>query len=143
MADESGFTLVELLVVIVIIGILATLGIAAFLNQRSKAQDGEAKVYAATAEKAIEVWHSEHDTYAGATGAALIKIEPSLDNAPNLTLSGLGARTFKVSVDSSAGVNGGGTYSVELINAGVTRRDCSNPGHGSCLSAADGNGNRW
>jgi prepilin-type N-terminal cleavage/methylation domain-containing protein len=43
LADESGFTLVELLVVMVIIGILASIGIAAFLNQRSKAQDGEAR----------------------------------------------------------------------------------------------------
>jgi prepilin-type N-terminal cleavage/methylation domain-containing protein len=143
LADESGFTLVELLVVIVIIGILASIGIAAFLNQRSKAQDGEAKVYAATAEKALEVWHSDHETYAGASVASLERIEPSLGNASNLTLAALGKGTFKVSVDSDANANGGGTFSVERLNGGGTRRDCTNPGHGSCLSAADGNGNRW
>ena len=52
--DEKGFTLIELLVVILIIGILAAIALPAFLNQRAKAQDTEAKTAARTAQTAME-----------------------------------------------------------------------------------------
>ena len=52
--DEKGFTLIELLVVILIIGILAAIALPAFLNQREKAQDSEAKTGARTAQTAME-----------------------------------------------------------------------------------------
>ena len=55
LAAADGFTLVEMLVVVLIIGILAAIGLGAFLNQRSKAQDTQAKTAAATAAKAMLV----------------------------------------------------------------------------------------
>jgi prepilin-type N-terminal cleavage/methylation domain-containing protein len=142
-ADETGFTLVELLVVVTIIGVLAAIGIASFLNQRSKAQDSQAKVYATTAAKALEVWHTDHGTYVGATSAGLNAIEPSLTQAPNLTLGTLGPTTFRVAVDSTGGTSGGGTFSLERLSDGSQRRDCTNPGAGGCHSNADASGNRW
>jgi prepilin-type N-terminal cleavage/methylation domain-containing protein len=142
LAQETAFTLVELLVVMLIIGILSAVGIAAFLGQRSKAQDGEAKVYVAAAAKALEIWHTEHGTYAGADPAALTDIEPALGRARHLVVSGDDS-TFAVTVDSAAGTNGGGSYSIRRLADGDTRRDCTNAGVGGCLAAPDPRGNRW
>ena len=59
--EEKGFTLIELLVVILIIGILAAIAIPAFLNQKGKAYDSNAKSDARTAATAEETYFTDND----------------------------------------------------------------------------------
>ena len=81
--DERGFTLVELLVVMLVIGILAAIAVASFLTQRDKARDADAKVIARAASQAIEVYATEEDgDYDGATPALLSDLEPTLSGRP-------------------------------------------------------------
>jgi prepilin-type N-terminal cleavage/methylation domain-containing protein len=130
-ATERGFTLVELLVVVLIVAILAAIALPSFLDQKSKSQDVEAKWMAAVTAQALHVWHQDHDTYAGATPEALTRIEPAVRTARGLTLTDLTRDDFTISVDSAAGDTGGGPFLIEQRGP-VTERSCIQPGRGAC-----------
>src|SRR6266540_1455457 len=78
--EESGFTLVELLVVMLILGLLAAIAIPAFFNQRNKAKDADAKASVRTAETAMETFATDNNgKYTGVAVSNLTGIEPTLN----------------------------------------------------------------
>jgi type IV pilus assembly protein PilA len=75
-SQSEGFTLVELLVVIIIVGILAAIAIPNFLNQAVKARQSEAKQNVALVNRAQSQYRTEYSTFANsfdilAVGAGL------------------------------------------------------------------------
>ena len=133
--EESGFTLVELLVVMLILGLLAAIAIPAFFNQRDKARDAQAKVYDRTAETAMETYATDNGgTYAGANAAALQNIESTLNgaNISAVTVPAGGADTsnksYKVSVTSSTG----NVFTITRHDDGTTSLTCTNAGSAGC-----------
>lgn len=64
-ANKSGFTLVELMVVVAIIGVLAAIAIPNYQKYQAKARQSEAKVNLAALYTAEQGYYSEHGTFTG------------------------------------------------------------------------------
>ncbi|MDO8630842.1 MAG: type II secretion system protein [Phycisphaerales bacterium] len=77
-SGQNGFTLVEMLIVVLVIGILAAVAIPSFFNQRAKAQDGCAKQMLLSARTAMETYLVDHGNYLGMNTVELNRIEAAI-----------------------------------------------------------------
>lgn len=65
MENKKGFTLIELMIVVAIIGILAAIAIPNFLRYQARARQSEARVNLGAIGTNAEAWRAENDTYVG------------------------------------------------------------------------------
>ena len=126
--DQRGFTLLELLVVMLVLGLLAAVGVPSFLLQKDKARDGEAKIAVRTAATAIETYRTDNDgEYSDATEADLRDIEPILNDA-DLAVISAAANEYELDVRSVTG----NTFRLTRLANGMTILTCDDPGHAGC-----------
>jgi type IV pilus assembly protein PilA len=97
--QEEGFTLIELMVVVLIIAILLAIAIPTFLGARNRANDRAAQSSLRNALTAAKTIYTDQQDYTQADATTLAAVEPSL----TFVAAGVASTTFKsVSVNSSA-----------------------------------------
>lgn len=66
----KGFTLIELMIAVVVIGILAAIAYPSYIEQVRKSRRADATTALLTAAQTLERFYTENNTYATATAAA-------------------------------------------------------------------------
>jgi prepilin-type N-terminal cleavage/methylation domain-containing protein len=113
----QGFTLIELMIVVAIIGILAAIAIPQFANLVSKSQEGRTKANLGTIRSALSIYYGDSEgwypfTTAGSNlpiltiGAKYLQVVPNAD-LPKTTNN---AGHASINTDVVVAADGGGWY---------------------------------
>ena len=129
--NKNGFSLLELLVVISIIGILLSMGAVAFSTVQRKGRDGRRRSDIEQIQKAFEQYYAENTTYAACNAMAVapymlggLPVDPKPDQsytygADNCsataycicaTLEDIGAGNANAPTDTTCNYASGGDY---------------------------------
>jgi type IV pilus assembly protein PilA len=127
-ADE-GFTLIELLVVILIIAALCAIAIPLFTNQKTRANNAQAKELARTAETTAEVIATQNEgNYQAVSLEELHREEPTIPIAASagttyLSAASSGTHEYTVTATSPEG----NQLTVRRSSSGAITRECRSP----------------
>lgn len=143
---EAGFTLLEILVVILIVGVLTAIAVPSFLSQRTKADGACAKAMAKQMYVGMKTYEAEKGNFTDASIGALNLIESSITGGQcgdastvavsDPAVSPSGGCPVGTSVSSSQGNTGfcvaaqshNGAWFAITAKSGALTRTCTAPG---------------
>lgn len=118
MKKQKGFTLVELMIVVVIVGILASIGIPAYGNYVLRGKLTEASTELAAMRVKLEQYYQDNRTYVGGCAAGTVAPLPSGTKYFTYACPVLTASAFTVTA-TGVGTEGTGdfVYTIDQSNA--------------------------
>ena len=120
--NKKGFTLIELMIVVAIIGILAAIAIPNFMSYQCKAKQSEAKANLGSIKTQMEAYFAEYDTYAATVTAAGFNTK----GTPRYTYSMSGATSIAYVAIATGDVDDDATVDKWTMNQALTLTNVTN-----------------
>jgi type IV pilus assembly protein PilA len=136
MRDETGFSLIELLATILILGILAALALTTFIGHKDRSEDTQAKSNARNLMTQVESCYAVNENYNRCNAYTELENAAGMPwgtSPGQVSVTATTARSYEIEAVSVSSL--GGTqhvFTIEKSAAGVVTQDCVPAGQGGC-----------